>query len=318
MAFCKCAITEIDIAGVGAWLDCKLSDYISVPGSGVTGVILWVKKTGDIYSYGLRKKGSTDARYAVFTGTKSSEAMVGVDENGTFQYYVSHDAANWTIYIIGYTTTGIEFATNATSMAPTSGEWYVKDVSSICAGAIGLIFEVHAGADWTSFGCRPNGSTNSNVGWVVRKNTFLAFCGCDGDQKVELYRADSSVAIYLVGWVMAGAVFYTDHSDVTPATRTEWTDLAALPVGATFGFYEIDTVDVGGKSGGIRENGESVDIHGGILHNWFLAPCDINRVCECFAPSEGTVYCIGYATGAGSAGKRGGNVGISTGGGMIF
>ena len=106
-------VTPGDDVGLNSWQEVDVSAYL--PPSGFTGVIIhYGGYSAAAYAQiGLRMKGSTDNRPKYPRYGSHFWAMIGVDANGKFEVY--RNANSQKIYMVGYTTEGVTFFTNAES-----------------------------------------------------------------------------------------------------------------------------------------------------------------------------------------------------------
>ena len=132
---------ECTPGSAGSWQDVDIDDYIADLGADVTGVLLHYENTyTSSKEIGVRKNGSTDDRVLDVRELTHAWAAVGVDASHIFECEVE-DKDDIDVYIVGYTTTGVTFATNATEKTPTQDGWRDEDCSGDAPSATGLIFE---------------------------------------------------------------------------------------------------------------------------------------------------------------------------------
>lgn len=275
------------------WITCDVSAHIA---SGATGVILHLAVPGSsAMPIGLRKNGSTDDRHASVYSYQHCWAAIGVDENRIFEVYVGSTSAI-DVYLVGYTMSGVTFATNAAVKTPDAGEWLDIDCSSEAPSATGLIFEIQ-GIKSTAYpmGMRKNGSSDARIDGIGYHYCFGVIIGCDASQLVEGYLSNSFNEFYLVGYITDGCTFNTNATDVSLDSTDEWLVLTALPSGAVMGFIEV----VGGLLYyGLRENGSEENI---VLrlreHAWGFIECDASQLIQGnIASTDIDFFVVGYAT----------------------
>jgi hypothetical protein len=291
---------EIPEGLLDAWRDIHISDLINVPGVGLTGVLMRVYVTGTRsgVSFGVRKKGSTDNRVGELkVSTKHiTQAACGVDSDGYFQIYDGTDIygdKGLRFDIIGYTTTGTEFFTNAIDVSPTSAStWTAKDVSLHCPSAVGVMLSFQSGVVLYPVGARPNGSTDGYTANVYGNDGALAVLGCSANQVVDVWLYNVSVQkCYLIGYIVYGSgVFQTNGTDVTPTLNT-WSDLTALDSSAAFGVYEYTPAN--DYSFRMRAKGDTEDLAYATYHCWWLAPCNEDAICQAYVGGA-TLRFLGY------------------------
>ena len=300
--------TEITPGGTLSWRDMDASSLIA---SGATGVILHIVNNSSTKQFGVRKNGSTDdRRQRDIQSTSHAWAMIGVDGSRIFEVYTT-STTDVDFYVVGYTMSGVTFATNATNKnLSVSNAWEDMDCSTEAPSAIGLIFERIGEIQSNSMGLRKNGSTDDrNSYWVVEKSCFGGVIGCDGSQICEGYSTvHTQVDYWLVGYITDGATFITNATDLSLGSSGSYVNLAALPEGAIMGIIEVTAVD---DNYGLREEGESgghADIYvSAYSHPWAIVKCDASRIIEGKINDTGVdFWLVGYATEA--VGWAGGDV----------
>jgi hypothetical protein len=227
--------------------------------------------------------------------------MCGVDANRVCEVYVGH-TTRVDVYLVGYTTEGFVFFDNAVDKSlSATGAWTDIDCSTEAPSAVGLMFDVTSGLQ-REFGLRKNGSTdNRHVDMVASSHPApTVFVGCDEAQIVEGYIEAPSVDFWLCGYVTVAAAitFNTNATDLSLTTTGEWTDLAALPEGATDAIIEVTVATL--LSFGLRKNGSAEDNYWDTAyHSWAFIECDAGGVIE--GKIEGTgadFFLVGYTTAA--------------------
>ena len=272
-------ITPVDVSpATGAWRDVDLSAHIPV---GATGALFHVvnKSVGGDYKIGLRKKGSTDS--VTYDAYHSSHfwAAIGVDANRIVNIYIEHGDED--VYVTGYTMAGVTFFTNAVdkTLAGT-GAWTDIDCSGEAPGAKALIFEIFNTGSY-SYGLRNNGSTDSRISPMTYHS--WAIVGCDNAQICEGYRSGSTVYFRLVGYITSGVTFNVNATNMSMGGTGAYADLAALPNGSAFGFFEIVDTTASGDSYAyaLRKNGSAENIYyDSRKHYHSIIPCDDSFLIE--------------------------------------
>lgn len=279
----------------GSWQDADVSG--SVP-SGATGVILHVY-TGSIAAgraVGFRKNGSTDNRIDDLWGDSHFWVAVGVDSNRVLELYAEDTYVNFSL--VGYFGSDASFFTNAVDKSlGSTGSWTDIDISSDTGGdtAIGAIFEV-IGVNWPrDYGFRKNGSTDNRVKRHYRHSA--AIVGVDGSEICEGNIGNTDMDFFLLGYITADSTFNTNATNLSLGSTGSWTDLSALPSGATGGFIEVITS--GEYDFGLRKNGSSEDIYkgpGGQEHAWGMVEADGSRLIEGkIANTNLDFFLVGYS-----------------------
>ena len=297
---------QLSLLTSDAWTDMDLSAYVP---AGATGVILHFTNdwAGAAREIGLRKKGSTDDRKEFIGGTHNtchSWAMIGLDENRTFQYYVG-DHNNQRIWLVGYTSSAVVFFDNAYEKVPAGFASYQDiDVSAECPNAIGVIVEfTTVGAYGENVDVRKNGST-LDTHWGTLKNHGWAIVGCDGAQVFEAYLADANAKMFVVGYILEGAVFPTNKINKTPGTVDTWLPVdcsAQAPSGIMIFFLCEQLGDYGVRKPGLTGLREE-DLYNGA---WAFVACDSMQKVEAivdnlYSPTNIGLWLVGYATWAGA------------------
>lgn len=315
MPYVKCTKTDIT-PGAGVWTDRLLSDYVTIPAGGVTGVQLeFYSETGSSCQGYARMNGSTDSILGYQNENNHHWClMVGVDSNNTFEVYVS-DWAKVKVYLCGYTTAGFTYFTNVIDMGSiTAGAWTTLDCSSkVPSTATALIF-VHKAYSGNA-GFRNYGSSDyytSRVGGVGTGIAAGVIVGCT-DRKVQYYFTSGTGKLYLAGFIDDDSLgtFFTTKLDYT-ATGA----MPALPTGAYAGIFEIG---VGGDqyTWEIEEDSPGTNYNGGtettkIVTGGDSGICDSYRNPTQFKPS---FYLVGWFLAPGGTPVGGG---IAIGDYMIF
>lgn len=283
---------EVTPSSASAWVDVDCSTLIA---SGATGVILHIVSTSGTPALGIRKNGSTDNRFNIFSlGNTHHWAAIGVDASRIFEAYVGSITAI-DIYIVGYFDTDAVFFTNAPdkSLSATAA-WTDIDMSGDTGAdtAIGAFFEVLNDGNAWNFGFRKNGSTDDRYYWNY--NHFFACIGVDGSEICEGKIASTTVDFFLNGYLKAGAVFNTNATNISLGSTGVWTDLAALPSGAVGGIIEV--FGTTNYTYGLRKNGSSeVILQGTRVHCWGMPECDASQLIEGYIADVDTdFFLIGY------------------------
>ncbi len=295
-------ITPVDItpATSGAWVDADVSAYIPTT---ATGVMLHINNSTAAYAVGFRKNGSTDNRINSLRADEHMWMAIGVDNNQILELYL--DNITYTkVYLVGYFTDEAVFFTNAVdkSLSVTS-TWTDIDISADTGTdtAVGAIFEViHASNGYRWYDLRKNGSTdNFSSGSNDVKSHNGAIVGVDANEICEGIIENTDVDFYLVGYMTKDVSFNTNATDMSLSTTGAWTDLSALPTGATGAFFNVP---LGADAYGLRQNGSSENIVNGYPHGWSMVAADSNGLIEGYS-TNGLVkfYLVGYTLSGNSA-----------------
>ncbi|MCJ7829394.1 MAG: DUF2341 domain-containing protein [Dehalococcoidia bacterium] len=286
---------EVTPGTAGSWQDVDVSAYVP---AGATGVILHCvnNSTNTMRYFGFRKNGSTDARTDSLSYGTHVWATIGVDSSRIFEAYIQ-DITDIDVWLVGYTTSGVTFFTNAYDKSPSVlSNWEDIDCSTEAPNAIGLIFEIQNTGSLASFGLRKYGSSDNRVVQTVGYNTFAVIIGCDTAQKCQGQIADSNIKVYLVGYVTQGAIFNTNATDVSLSSTGSWIDLAALPTGSVMGFIEATSLASTNRFG-LRKNGSSEAIYKYCYrHPFAMVECDSSGIIEGeISNTDVDFFLVGYA-----------------------
>ncbi|MGD9015561.1 MAG: hypothetical protein PVI33_06025 [Candidatus Omnitrophota bacterium] len=291
---------EINITATG-WQTYDLDDYIFGLGSDVTGVMLHIfTDPSTTRTFNLRKYGSSDNRPREQYFDAHLWGITGVDSEHRFQIYTND--TDFRPYVIGYTTTGVTFFTNATEFggSMTAGSWQDIDTSSIVpSNAIGLIWEYsYSGSASDPYGFRNNGSNDT----VSARGTYQswAIIGCDSSQICEGYKDSTSMDFWLIGYITDGAVFHVNDIDRSiNSNEGTWQDITCS-TGAAGVFICIHTSD--NYDHGLRRKTDSAfdtEVSRPVYTDWAFIGGDANYQIQGRTddPSFRTDYYeVGYAT----------------------
>ncbi len=210
-------IPRVDVSpgATGSWQTVDLSAYLP---AGATGAIFKVQNTTAANTpFGLRKNGSTDNRTYSIRGSTNppywTSAAIGVDANRVCQLYRGNSGIHF--FLIGYTTAGVAFFTNATQFdVGSNSTWLDIDVSSVVpAGALGVILEIceTGGTTNNGAGARNNGSTQNKTGTFGHA---FAIIGCDANRLIEGYKGTAGFRWYVLGYITAGVTFFVNPTGI--------------------------------------------------------------------------------------------------------
>lgn len=297
-------ITPVDVTPETGWWDIDLSAHIP---AGATGAVFHVEGTPGPCGFCLQKKGSTDSRnQPIQDDSNHTWAACGVDANRVIRAYKQGPWAKF--WLVAYTMSGVTFHTNGYDKSPAVGSWQDVDCSVEAPGAIGLIFEIICVGTAYNFGIQKKGSTDNRLSKIADHVHFLAIVGCDASQVCQIYRENTWIECYLLGYVTDGAVFNTNATDLSLTSTGAWLDLSALPAGSCMGFIEVHT-PAHELGFGLRKNGSSENIYGDTHDSLHAAvECDASQLIE--GKIESTVvdfFLQGYAEAPAAAAGAGGN-----------
>jgi len=307
----------------GGWHDVDLDSYVVGLGADTTGAMLHVINTSTTtdYNFGYRKNGSTWDMKEDMLARSHFWVMVGVDASRIFELYIENKTYQ-RIYLVGYTTTGVEFFTNGYDKSLfAAGMWLDIDCSGQCpSGAYGLIFH-HVGTILCEYpydmALRCDGSTDDRKSYnSALHNPACLLTKCMPGRVCEGYIEHTDVDFYLAGYVTDGAILHTNRPFRTPGGTGSWTDLTAFPSRSAGGFYEAHGSGGRNSDYGLRKNGSS--------ENWQIpmktsadgyVECDSSDIVEGLIDSIlQDIYEIGYAEKDVASGAGGSGAGGVTGG----
>jgi len=283
-----------DPGDYNVWKTLNLRTLAGIP-EVATGVIFHCENYGDksVSHFNVRKTGSTDDRALVhlFDGEKHLWGMCGISTAGNIDVFIRYQN-EIRLWITGYTISGVTFFTNAIEKTPTAHSvWETVDCSAEAPGACGLIFEVQG--DYTAVdtvGARKTGSTDNRIN-MIKNHTWIVI-GCDGAQKVDLYREDSGWnTFWLMGYITDGAQFYTNGVDKSLGSTHTWQDILTV-AGAKFAFIEVTSGYMG-----LRKKGSSEVIFLGCPHSWGIIEPDSDGFIQgIITAPETDFFLVGWAT----------------------
>jgi hypothetical protein len=224
-------ITPVDVtpATTGSYVDVDVSAHVP---SGATGVILqMVNTSGTGYHFGVRKNGSTDTFMTTTTKTAVLSSggfyMIGVDGSRVFECYIENAAV--LAYLVGYTTSGVTFFTNAVDHSNNAGDANFHDIDiSADTGAdtaIGAIFILkNFSGSARNYALRKKGSTDNRNDGLMAGHATMAMIGVNTSEICEIKNLNTNVDAFLVGYVTSGAVFFDNGVNLATATTASYVD----------------------------------------------------------------------------------------------
>jgi hypothetical protein len=296
--------------GLGTWRDIDASSYIP---DNATGVIIHCVSgpTDPTKPFGLRKNGSTDNRTDIANTGSHWWAVIGVDDDGIFEFYRENSAQH--IYIVGYTTAGVTMFTNSVnydgSVAASNipGTWYDVDISETCPSAVGVIVEFTGSLPTVAM--RKKGSTDDRTvsGYFAATHMWFII-GVDSNQvfQVKITSAGITFHIDVVGYITSGAVFNTNVTDISLSSTGSYVEIdlsSECPLGS-MAIIEIEnsTYPPPDKSYALRkkdETGDDVTVYNySRWHEFAVVALDEDGILEGKVSNLGVdFYLVGYSTG---------------------
>jgi len=194
-------------ASLGVWADMDCS----AEAPNAIGLIFWIETIAVGRHFGLRKKGSTDARTNLTNQFNCFGAIIGCDASQVCQGY--RDANGIFLRLVGYITDGATFNTNATDVSlGSTGSWL--DLAALPGGAVmGFIEVVNTGG--YNYGLRKNGSSE-NIIYAAYMHPW-AFVQCDSGGVIEGQISNLNVDFFLVGYAIGplqASVYDTEYAYV--------------------------------------------------------------------------------------------------------
>lgn len=163
----------------------------------------------------------------------------------------------------------------------------------------GVLIRLQCSSGLTHGGVRKNGSTDTYIHNLTTDAHHEASCGVDGDNIFELYREDSDVTGYIMGYFRGGASFLENGVALTPSVGSyQDVDITAYTNGVAIGAILQTRIQ---NYAGIRKNGSTDDLYGmiqPITNELSVVGVDDDEVFEIkqeynYSPS-GTFYLLGY------------------------
>lgn len=288
-------------SGFGSWEEVDLSD--NVPAN-ATGAIYHVYTPTSNRIVGARMHGSTDDYKNTLYGASHVWQIVGLDSSKHCDLYQGTDNSSVQWWLEGYVTDdGVIMLPNGIPCTPgTTGSWQETDLSaSVPDNSTGVILQVYRSVNTAyDFGARMHGSTDNRVQENNVWNTPLVVIGCDENQTIDIYIENSNQKVYLMGYIFAGATFYTNATDLSLGTTGSYVTLSDnIPEGGYLGFIEVAASSAWNYS--LREygsSGTSDNIYAYVYkHTWAVVPCATENQLIEGKIANGVVdfFLVGYA-----------------------
>lgn len=167
--------------------------------------------------------------------------------------------------------------------------WIDVDLSSeIPEGATGAIFQIeNTSIDYYRFGIRKKGSTYNRWPAISPYALKFAIAGVDSNRKCQVKTAGLVIDLFLVGYTLNDAVFFTNGYNKSQTTTGVWADLdlsTELSEGAVAAIFEIENASTSAKSFGMRKKGSSDNRYGDLGASYpnmfFIVGVDADRKCQ--------------------------------------
>jgi hypothetical protein len=151
------------------------------------------------YGWGIRAKGSTDARVSALADPRHGWALIGV-ENGVFEQFV--EGLDVSLWVVGCHLANAVFHTDAIDRSLTDP--YEYTALNTVPGAIGTIFEVaNTGDSHGVYGLRAPGSAVELEGTARVDGHLWAVSGVDQDGFAEGRISNVAVDFWEVGYFLS-------------------------------------------------------------------------------------------------------------------
>lgn len=199
------------------------------------------------------------------------------------------------------------FLDNAVDISLTGTGWITNvDLSSyIPASAKGVFLQFSAQGGEYKGTARKAGSTDdfsadSYVGGVSG-GTYGMLCGVDANRKIDIYRNNAGVHVYLRGW-FDSEVFFDNWDLIFTGAGGDFTDVdlsAKVPSGATVAILFIKNSYTSDRDYAVRAKGSSDNRKTRELESnaccGEIVKLDANRVFQAYGQSANiTIYLVGY------------------------
>ncbi len=239
--------------------------------------------TVEDWDYGIRELGSSDP-WRNNGSRKDFQGWLatGVDANRKFELY--QQSTDIKTYLMGYTMGGVTFFTNRIDKNAPAG-WSIVDISGDTGGdtAIGAVFTVcNEAGGARGYTVQMNGSTDNRTTDIRSSTCQVAIIGVDGSEQAQVYLEDTSLKLYLQGYITSGAVFFTNAKNYSTGTTSSYQlvditgDLGSDD--ANGAFIEIcnstnDWYDVA-----VKMNGQGHDYYRDVGHNFTFVGIDTDDI----------------------------------------
>jgi len=206
------------------------------------------------------------------------------------------------------------------SLTPTTGSWQTVDLSSyIPDGATGTILKFlnNSSSFGYNIGARRPGSGIGSYPLGASYYTWT-IVGVNSNRQVELYRGNSLIDIYLIGYTKSGVTFLTSDVEVSPSTLNSWqtVDLSTYcPSGTIGAIFYIAALGADGAIG-FRKKGSTdnrTQTAYGIEVMGFVVGCDTSRQVDIYRSNTGQhMYLLGYITGGATFNTNASDISLSS------
>lgn len=301
----------------GSWTDLDCTSHLGSDAGNVAAVIIEFRVDQQYSSMSnlcFRRNGSTDGTWSFRYGDSTVRAIVPVDSNDIFEYYLDiNPGPNCEVYLRGYLLSDeCEVVTNRLdkSLAST-GSWQDVDVSGdFTDTALAVFGFLNHPVGWSGNGgyVRKNGSTDNRtsapMGW---QGATCFVVGCDGSEIFEHYAASTQVDCYVWGAITDNVTFPDNGVDYSTGTTGSYVDTdftSDVDAGDNGVFLQAYSTARSGDFG-IRKNGETFDPYatfpdGGLSNDFyqnFWCPIDSDDIAEQkISHNDIDLYFVGHST----------------------
>jgi hypothetical protein len=289
---------HIDVTPVatGEWVDTDLSAYLP---SGATGAALAVVSSSEnARLVGSRPHGSSANFYKYLCSGSRVMHIVACDASRHVDLYRQDgDEAFYLLAALDSDFVLFSPASYVDVSTATTGSYQDVDITAHVTGgdtAIAAIVFVEDGGSDPVIGLRANGSSFDDP----KEHYFgghSIIVPVDAGEVFEQKTSNAGETVYLQGYIKGDAWTFLDPpTEIGPAGAGSYADLAALPAGATAGYYFAASGYE--QAWHVRKNGTSTD-HYKLSWGWgaSIVELDANRVAEAKVESTGmNLYVWGY------------------------
>jgi hypothetical protein len=207
------------ISATLAWTDIDISSNTGTD-TAIGAIVKIICTNTSIYTFGLRKNGSSDNRVKELYYQTAD--IIGVDGSEILEGYISNTYVDF--YLLGYIISDSTFNTNATDVSLSStGAW--TDLSALPSGAIGGYIE--ATRTPYSFGLRKKG-TSESIYYAPNYGLCCAIVEADSSRIIEGKISSTTLDFFLVGYPTAVASGQTSTVTDTLVLTESVTSLRSL------------------------------------------------------------------------------------------
>lgn len=181
----------------------------------------------------------------------------------------------------------------------TTGSWQTVNLDSYIAGlpsnTSGVMLKFIGGTS-TTMGARKHGSTDNRTSYNYYAGMSF-YIGCDNLRRINVFRQNTNVTVYVVGYFTDDARFFTNGVNKSPSTTSAWTDIdcsSVVPKDAIAAIFDVKNAGTFGFRKKGSTNGRTA---GTAAHNGVIVGLDANKICQMYTTvGADTAYLVGYIT----------------------